>query len=213
MDVCTRWFHRMKRTLRSLLGYPKTCPFIGTKGSGAFRIGYMIISFVKSSSILSNTLSKFLLTDKTRRQALFSDLAKIILTLNQNEFSRIRSLTLDNNSLIHLKNRPLTLRLQTFENKGIPTIPRNSTYQCVEPYILDLLQYHDNRLHYQPNTIHNLQDGQEQLAALTIIQSLLPRFTSRQYRDGPFLLTLTNLHPSNIFVDEDWHITCLIDLE
>ncbi|KAJ5900366.1 uncharacterized protein N7473_004436 [Penicillium subrubescens] len=213
MDVCTRWFHRMKRTLRSLLGYPKTCPFIGTKGSGAFRIGYMIISFVESGSMLSNTLSKFLLTDKTRRQALFSDLAKIMLTLNQNEFSRIGSLTLDDDGLIHLKNRPLTLRLQTFENEGIPTIPRNSTYQCVEPYILDLLQCHDNRLHYQPNAIHDLQDGQEQLAALTMMRSLLPRFTSRQYRDGPFLLTLTDLHPSNIFVDEDWHITCLIDLE
>jgi hypothetical protein len=34
-----------------------------------------------------------------------------------------------------------------------------------------------------------------------------------QHRHGPFPLQLTDLHASNIFVDEDWNITCLIDLE
>lgn len=83
----------------------------------------------------------------------------------------------------------------------------------MEPYILDLLQCHDNRIYYQPNAIHDLDDGQEQLAALTMMRGLLHHFVSRQYRNGPFVLTLTDLHPSNIFVDEEWHITCLIDLE
>ncbi|OQE13387.1 hypothetical protein PENFLA_c049G06775 [Penicillium flavigenum] len=45
------------------------------------------------------------------------------------------------------------------------------------------------------------------------MRGLLPQFISRQYRDGPFVLTLTDLHASNIFVDENWHITSLIDLE
>jgi hypothetical protein len=100
--------------MRSLLGYPRIYLFIGTKRRGTLYIGYMIISFVKSGRILSGTLSKFLLADQTRRHTLFSDLAKIMLALNQKQFSRIRSLTLDNNSLIYLKTRPLTLRLQTF---------------------------------------------------------------------------------------------------
>ena len=46
-----------------------------------------------------------------------------------------------------------------------------------------------------------------------MMRGLLHQFVSRQYRHGPFILTLTDLHQSNIFVDEDWNITSLIDLE
>ncbi|OQE43308.1 hypothetical protein PENCOP_c003G08699 [Penicillium coprophilum] len=45
------------------------------------------------------------------------------------------------------------------------------------------------------------------------MRALLPQFISRQYRDGSFVLTLTDLHASNIFVDNDGYITSLIDLE
>lgn len=99
------------------------------------------------------------------------------------------------------------------ENEWIPTIPRRMTYGSIEPYILDLLQNHDHRIRYQPNGTHNTCDGQQQLAALTMMRALLPQLISRQYRDGPFVLTFTDLHQSNIFVDEDWNITPLIDLE
>ncbi|KAJ5971878.1 uncharacterized protein N7479_001796 [Penicillium vulpinum] len=163
--------------------------------------------------MLSNAWVDHLLSDKIRRQTLFGDLAKIMISVNRVKLPQIGSLTLDDNGLIELKGRPLTLRLQSFENEGIPTIPRNCTYQSVEPYILDLLQLHDNRIHHQLNAIHNLNDGQNQLAALTMMRGLLHQFISRQYRNGPFVLTLTDLHASNIFVDEDWHITSLIDLE
>ncbi|KAJ5781828.1 uncharacterized protein N7518_010311 [Penicillium psychrosexuale] len=201
------------QTMRSWVGFPKTCPYIGFMAKNVLKTGYMIISFVRNGQMLSNTWADHLLSDKIRRQTLFGDIANIMLSLNRVKLPRIGSLTLDDDGLIELKNRPLTLRLQTFENEGIPTIPRNSTYQSVEPYILDLLQLHDNRIHHQPNAIHNLKDGQEQFAALTMMRALLPQFISRQYRDGPFGLTLTDLHASNIFVDENWHITSLIDLE
>lgn len=45
------------------------------------------------------------------------------------------------------------------------------------------------------------------------MRALVPRFANRDLRHGPFVLTLTDLHQSNIFVDSDWHVTCLIDLE
>ncbi len=38
-------------------------------------------------------------------------------------------------------------------------------------------------------------------------------FIQREYRHGPFLLQLTDFHQSNLFVDDDWNIRCLIDLE
>ncbi|RLM00024.1 hypothetical protein CFD26_107602 [Aspergillus turcosus] len=206
-----RW--RTTQTLRSWLGYPTSCPYISLKRPTPLTTGYMIISIIKEGRQLSEYSLETLRGDKTRRQALFSDLARIILTLNRTDFPRIGSLTLNNDGVISLTNRPLTLRLQTLENEGIPTIPRDSVYQATESYLLDLLQCHDNRIYHQPNAIHDTEDGQEQLAALTMMRALLPQFISRQYRHGPFRLTLTDLQPGNIFVDEEWHITAVIDLE
>lgn len=45
------------------------------------------------------------------------------------------------------------------------------------------------------------------------MRAILPRFISREYRSGPFFLTLTDLHQSNILVDDEWNIISLIDLE
>jgi hypothetical protein len=36
---------------------------------------------------------------------------------------------------------------------------------------------------------------------------------SRAFRRGPFIFTFADLHQSNIFVDVEWNITCLVDLE
>jgi hypothetical protein len=83
----------------------------------------------------------------------------------------------------------------------------------VEPYLLDLLSCHDNRISFQPNSIHDQDDGQQQMAALTVMRAVLHHFCLRNSRYGPFVFTLTDLHQSNIFVDDDWHITSLIDLE
>ncbi|KAM0322743.1 hypothetical protein ACHAQA_009334 [Verticillium albo-atrum] len=45
------------------------------------------------------------------------------------------------------------------------------------------------------------------------MRALMPRFVQKERRHGPFILMLTDLHPSNIFVDEDGHFTGVIDLE
>ena len=145
---------------------------------------------------------------------LFRGLARIILSLNKSPLPRIGSLTLDHRGRITLTNRPLTLQLQSLENEGIPCgISRNSTYSAVDSYLLDLLMCHDKRIHHQPNSIHDQDDGRQQLAALTMMRAVLPHFTRRGYRHGPFVFTLTDLHESNIFVDDRWNITGLIDLE
>jgi hypothetical protein len=213
MGFASRCHWRIKRAVLSCLGFPGTCPYINTKRECVLKTGYMIISFVQKGQLLSDTFMHHIFGDPSHRQTLFGDLAKIMISLNRVKLPLIGSLTFNNDGTIELKNRPLTLRLQTFENEGIPTIPRNVTYNCVEPYLLDLLRLHDSRIYYQPNAIHHLRDGKEQFAALTMMRALLPQFISRRFRDGPFGLTLTDLHPSNIFVDGDWHITSLIDLE
>jgi hypothetical protein len=52
-----------------------------------------------------------------------------------------------------------------------------------------------------------------QMAALTALRATMHRFIRTEYRDGPFFLTLTDLHRSNIWVDEQWNIQTIIDLE
>jgi hypothetical protein len=173
----------------------------------------MIISRVSNGQMLSDSWETFR-HDKTHRSNLFRDLARIVLSLNRTPLSHIGSLTLNNQGITTLTNRPLTLHLQSLENEGVLTpIPRNTTYATIEPYLLDLLACHDNRIYHQPNSIHDQDDGQQQLAALTIMRATLPQFAQLEYRHGPFVFTLTDLHQSNIFVDSEWHITSLIDLE
>jgi hypothetical protein len=152
--------------------------------------------------------------DKSYRSRLFRGLARISLSLNENPLPRIGSLILDSRGLITLSNRSLTLYLQMLENEGIPSgIPRQRTYTSVEPYISDLLSIQDNRILYQLNAAHDQNDGKIQLAALTALRATLHRFIRTEYRDGPFFLTLTDLYRSNIFVDEQWNIQTIIDLE
>lgn len=59
----------------------------------------------------------------------------------------------------------------------------------------------------------NEYHGRAQVAILTIMRALLSRFTDRASRQGPFFYQLTDLNPGNIFVDSQWQIKYLFDLE
>ena len=87
------------------------------------------------------------------------------------------------------------------------------TYSSAQPFVHDMLAYQDKRMRHQLNSILSNNDGIYQLSALTALRSLLPRFWDQHSRSGPFVLTLADLHQSNIFVDEEWNVTRLIDLE
>lgn len=188
-------------------------PFFAHSRQDLAEVGYLLIEHVGEGKMLSETW-KERRGDQERRFNLFRDLSRIILSLAKLPLPRIGSWTMDNHGILSLANRPLTFQLQQLENLNIPTgIPRDLTYTSAVPYFLDLLACHDNRIRYQPNSIHHQSDGEAQLAALTTMRALLPNLTSRELRGGPFVFTLTDLHPSNIFVDDDWHITRLIDLE
>lgn len=127
---------------------------------------------------------------------------------------RIGSLVLDQHGTVQLSNRPSNFRLQQLENKSVPTdIDRDTTYESTEVYYCSLLACHDNRIFHQANSILSPSDGQAQLAVLAAMRALLPNYATRHFRDGPFFFNLTDVHPNNVFVDADWRIKCLIDLE
>lgn len=177
------------------------------------EVAYLVIEHVAEGRALSETWQQHH-DDPIRRANLFKDLSGIMLSIAKIPQPRIGSWTIDNRGMLTLINRPLTVRLHQFENQNIPTdVPRNRTYGSADGYYSDILAYHNYRMRYQPNSIHSVSDGVDQLAALTTMRTLQPLFTDRKAREGPFVMTLTDLHQSNIFVDDDWHITRLIDLE
>ncbi|KAL9126776.1 MAG: hypothetical protein Q9217_004224 [Psora testacea] len=213
------WYVRIseyfRRRLRSLLSYPPLCPYICLRQPYRLEPGYLLIDYVEEEDgVMLSKSWEGKRQDKSRRTNLFRDLSRIILSLGRIPLARIGSFTLDNTGVLSLTNRPLTLPLQELENGGIPiNIAKQDTYTAVEPYILDLLASHDSRLRYQLNSINNEPDCRAQMAAITGMRAVLPHYINRDLRNGPFLFTLTDIHQSNIYVDEEWHIKYLIDLE
>ena len=163
--------------------------------------------------MLTNTWQKYR-HDKNHRSNLFKGLSKIILSLGRVPLPRIGSFTIGDDGIISLSNRPLTLRVHQAENENIATnMDRQLTYTSTDPYLMDMLSIYDNRLRYQPNAVTDAADARRQLAVLTCMRAVMHHYYSRDLRHGPFALALTDLSHSNIFVDDDWNVKHIIDLE
>ncbi|PYH81174.1 hypothetical protein BO82DRAFT_416330 [Aspergillus uvarum CBS 121591] len=186
MPLTTRLFWYAKRCVSWLLRRPLSCPYISH-----YVIGH-----------LERTSTRW----RQNNQPL--------LSLSQLPLPRIGSWTIDTNGVLQLTNRPLTLRLHQLENAEIPTnMDRSLTFASADSYYHDILSCHDNRLRHQPKSMYGQDDGRAQMANLTMMRALLPHFTDRNLSLRPFFYRLTDLHQSNIFVDKDWKIKYLIDLE
>lgn len=205
----------LKRSIMWLLGYSLPCPYVCHQRSTMLESGYLVMEYIGDSEVqmLSGTWDEHR-HQQDKRTNLFKGLSCIMLSLSRTPLPRIGSWTLDTNGVLRLSNRPLTLRLHQLENGGIPTnISRSLTYSTADAYYLDLLSCHDCRIRCQPNSINDADDGRDQMARLTMMRALLPHFSNRDLRDGPFFYRFTDLHPSNIFVDSEWNVKFVIDLE
>jgi hypothetical protein len=100
------------------------------------------------------------------------------------------------------------------ENDGIPLdIPRSRTFCTVDAYVDALLSCHDSRLQHQPNAVNGAGDCASQMCALVLLRALRPRLFDPKLNLGPFAPVFTDLNVDNIYVDGDWNVTCIIDLE
>ncbi|EHY60502.1 hypothetical protein ABEF92_004174 [Exophiala dermatitidis] len=214
------WYLRclsaIQNTLRLLFRQPTRSPYIRRKGPDCpFPVGYLLMDFVEEEEgrMLSTTWDT-LSSDSTRKANFFRDLSQIWLSLTRRPLPHIGSWMIDDQGVVSLANRPLSIIIPEAENDSCPPVMnRSCIYSTVEPYVLDLLEYHDNRIRYQPNSVISKDDAVDQMEALTLMRACFPDFVNRHSRSGPFYLTLTDLHQSNIFVDDDWHIKFIIDLE
>ena len=138
----------------------------------------------------------------------------MMLSLARVPQPRIGSFRFNADGTITLTNRPLPCCVAILENNGAPrTIPSDETYSCPEPFVADMLSFHDASFLAQRNAVFNAADCRSQMAARALLRTVSHFYLSRERRAGPFHLQLTDLHASNIFVDDNWNITCMIDLE
>lgn len=182
---------------------------------GVSEAGYLLIEYIEETqgTMLSNTWSEKQ-TDVELRTNFFRGLSQILLSISRTPLPRIGSFIISREGYVTLSNRPLSMELQELENEKIPTeLSRDYTYSTVGSYVSDILAVHDSRLRNQPNAVNNVQDCGYQMSALAAMRTVAPLFFCRDFARGPFVFTLTDLHQSNIFVDDKWNITCLVDLE
>lgn len=156
-----------------------------------------------------------IMSDPEKTRNLFRGLSQISLSLARFPQPRIGSYRFDDDSAtISLSNRPWTSEMAILENDGAPrTMARDETYTCVEPYISDMITFHDKRFLEDPTAAFHELDCQKQMFTKSFLRAVAHHFLCQERRYGPFVLQFTDLHQSNIFVDEDGNVTAILDLE
>jgi hypothetical protein len=175
----------------------------------------MILEYISpdTGKMLSSTWEKHR-SEPLRRQTLFRGMARLMLSLANIPQPRIGSFHFNADGTITLTNRPLPYSIITLENEGaLRTIHRNETYTCTEPFVADMLTFHENSFRSNPNAASDEDDCRAKMAAGVLLRMLSHHYVDRRRRNGPYHVQFTDFHESNIFVDEQWNITCLIDLE
>ncbi|KAM3515401.1 hypothetical protein MY11210_000963 [Beauveria gryllotalpidicola] len=179
----------------------------------ALDIGYLIIETVTSGEMLSESWKENHDNPKLLEN-LQRGLARIMLSLASVNLPRIGSFRLDHDGYLPLDNRPPSVQTTLHENEGLHLdMPRQATLSTSKDLILSQLSAFDNRLLNQPNAVVSREDAWYQTTSLATAKLTLPQLLRQVFVNGPFTLALTYLHRSNVFVDGDWNITCIIDLE
>ncbi|KAK4142554.1 uncharacterized protein C8A04DRAFT_29831 [Dichotomopilus funicola] len=76
-----------------------------------------------------------------------------------------------------------------------------------------MLALHDGSFLAHRDAVFDAADCRGQMAARALLRTVSHFYISPERRAGPFHVQMTDVHASNILVDDDWNITCLIDLE
>lgn len=198
------------------MGYPLLSHYTAHSASPSLlSTAYMLLEYIgpETGQMLSQTWHEQR-HEPERRRRFFYSLSGIILSLSRVPQPRIGSFQFHDDGSVTLTNRPLSCAMMILENDGSPrTIGPRDTYVSTEAFVSDMLSFHDSRFLSHPNAVCNARDCRRQMAARVALRALSHRYIDASRRAGPYLLQLTDLHGSNVLVDDDWNITCLIDLE
>jgi hypothetical protein len=211
------WTKRAVEHVRGLWAWlsrrPRYAPFAPDRGIQSLKSGYLLVDFIEKDQ--GTLLSSMWPPDTiTQKHNFYRSLSQVMLDLARRPLEKIGSFTVHDSGEISLSNRPLTLRIPLLGSEGIPTnIPRDRCYSTVDSYLHDLRNCLDLKLKHQPNSVRDRSDAEGQMAVLTTLRALLPDLIQGDLRHGPFIYTLTDLQPSNMFVDQQYSITSIVDIE
>lgn len=210
-----RWHQRVLTIIRQFWAWafrrPYFRPFAPHQGLVSLKSGYLLMEYFEKGR--GRTLSAVGHPPPEYRPTLFRSLRRILLDLAR-PLSKIGSFTVLDSGEVSLSNRPLTRGLAVLENAGVPTeIPRDQSYSSTDSYLLDLLNCHDQRLIHQPNVARSKLDLEGQMATIVALRALYSSFMNTPLRREPPIFQFTDLHESNFFVDEQYHITGIVDIE
>ncbi|KAK3900414.1 hypothetical protein C8A05DRAFT_45750 [Staphylotrichum tortipilum] len=216
LPFLTRVVRRFWRSIHQLLGRPLLSNYIPHPPRQKAALGaYMILEYFGPDTgvMLSNTFPTQR-SDPARRQRLFKGIAQIMLSLARVPQPRIGAFRFHDDGTITLTNRPLTCSMMILENDGAArTMQPGDTYGCTDAFVSETLTFHDRRFLSQPNAVFDERDCRAQMAVKAVLRILSHVYVRRDLREGPFPLQLTDFHASNIFVDEEWNVTGLVDLK
>ena len=150
--------------------------------------------------------------DKAAKVQIYDQLADIALQLRSHPFDRIGSLTLDDNDQWTLSNRPVTHSLAGLQRDGIQ-IQIGTSYTSAFEYFTDYFRHHQRRFIEQPNSAPTRNDAREKYAGLCLFESLITRYVTWEFNEGPFVLSHGDLHQPNILIDESLQIVAVLDRE
>jgi hypothetical protein len=171
---------------------------------------YLLLEYIDRGRMLSDTLQDFRATDPIRMQNLCRGISRIMLSLASKILHRIGSLRFNDDGSTTLTNRPLFCTHSTLESEGVLRA-LSGTYTTSASFVNDMLRFREEAFCAQPNAVNDEEDCYLQTFHSTLLRRLKPRFV--RHSDEPFVLQFTDFHASNIFVDDDWNIVALIDLE
>ncbi|TWU71417.1 hypothetical protein ED733_001390 [Metarhizium rileyi] len=211
----SRWFQQARRYLLAAVGLQQPSKLMPHQSSrfADLDVGYLLIETITSGTMLSESWDEKH-SNAHLKANLQRDLARVMLSLASTPLSCIGSFRVDNNGYLQLDNRPLGVQFTVQENEGIPVdTHRHQIFTQVKDFILYHLEAFSNRLLHQPNAIESRDDAYRQMTSLAAANVIFPQLFRKDLNNGPFVFALTDLHRSNILVDDDWNITCIIDLE
>ncbi|ATY64825.1 hypothetical protein A9K55_005292 [Cordyceps militaris] len=216
-SLVRRVVHEVRRFANRLLGRPTLSNYTLHTSAAAlgFDSSYMLLEYVREEqgTMLVSTWMEHK-GDPKHRRTLFRNLSKIMLSLASIPQPCIGSFRFNRDGTIALASRPVTASMMVLENGTAPrTMAPDTTYRTAQSYAAAMLDFHDDKFLAQPNAVFDEADCLLQMAVHTSFRLHAYRFIGQDYNHGPFVLQLTDLNAGNIFVDADWNITCLVDLE
>ncbi|PKS08177.1 hypothetical protein jhhlp_005453 [Lomentospora prolificans] len=203
------------RQLYKCLRWPVLSSYVSHAFPHQFEMGYLILEFIdQDSGRMLSQVWKDGCSDENKMKNLFRSLSRLILSVGRIPQPRIGSFTFNSDGAITLTNRPLTCSMAIMEAQGAQRVlERHQTYSCTDAFVSDLLSLHDSRFLNQRNAVHGYRDCRAQMATKSVLRAVQHHYINRKTRYGPYSLQFTDIHQSNILVDEGYNIKCLIDLE